>query len=421
MRHSSKLQNLLARLRHFPRDRRGAAALITVLGLPVLFGFAGLSIDVGAWYLHKRLVQTIADSAALAGALEVERSGGVDAVTLAARRAALVNGLSEGKGDKIVVHYPPAGGTHVGASDAVEIEVTRPTQHFFTSLLTDSVFTLRGRAVAVVGESPTCVWALDPSGQAALKISGGAEVNLGCGILVNSNDADALTQDGSSCLRAAGLRVVGGFSGDCLVPTPISGAAPAEDPLQALPPPSHGGCDEHRNLTVNSGDTTTLSPGVYCGKISVVADGNLHLEPGIYVLDRAGLTVSGQATLTGDRVMIYFTDGAKTSDNIDIQGGAKVTLSAPTSGTYAGILFYQDRNSTAKITHSFTGGGTMDLDGTLYFPNQGLKFAGGTNLVRSSTYLVVKTLTFTGNSFVGDFEESAVATNNTLISARLVE
>ncbi len=96
-------------------------------------------------------------------------------------------------------------------------------------------------------------------------------------------------------------------------------------------------------------------------------------------------------------------------------------LSAGTTGDLAGVLFYQDRDATGNLTHKLTGGANMDLDGIIYFPSQAVQFSGGASLDSSSSLLVADTVTFTGNSYVGDFEGSASAANKTLIEASLVE
>ncbi|MEE9209781.1 MAG: ATP-binding protein [Kiloniellales bacterium] len=185
--------------------------------------------------------------------------------------------------------------------------------------------------------------------------------DTGCGIMVNSTDTQALTQSGTtSCLVATKMKVAGGYAGDCVQPGPITGVKPRPAPLAALEPPPHGGCDDTGKIRVGAGQVVTPSPGVYCGSIEAVEDGVINFEPGLYVLDGAGLKVSGQGTLTGDGVTFHLTENSGASDNISIQAGATVSLKAATSGTLAGILFYQDRNRPTNVTHHFTGGSNME-------------------------------------------------------------
>ena len=404
-------------------DRRGGVLIYTAILTPALLGFTGLSIDVGLWQANKRVVQAAVDAAAIAGALEVKRTNGNGLIQGAAERDAAANGFNADGGDVLIFRYPPQTGVAIGDTSAVEVIIQRSTATMFSRLFMPNAVTISARAVARFDIDDTCLWSLNPTMRGAIKIAGGAQVQLGCGILVNSSDLEALTQSGTSCLSASRLKVAGGFTGDCLNPTPLTGVNQIADPLAALPKPSYlqGACDYDAKIVVNAGETLTLSPGVYCNDISILSDGQVEFLPGVYILDRAGLNISAQATVTGNGVTFYLSENNNTSNNISIAGGASVQLSAPTEGDLAGVLFYQDRNSSSSITHNLTGGSTMDLDGILYFPNNDLTFSGGAALDASSSMLIANSVTFTGNSFVGDFDNSAAASNQYLVSTSLIE
>lgn len=53
------------------RDEAGQAAVLSVVWLVVLLGFAGFVIDVGSWYQQQRTLQARADASALAGAQDL--------------------------------------------------------------------------------------------------------------------------------------------------------------------------------------------------------------------------------------------------------------------------------------------------------------------------------------------------------------
>src|SRR5258708_39397412 len=65
----------------FAADRTGTIATVFALGLPMMVGLTGLSIDVGIWYQQDAQIQLAADAAAIAGARElgVGQSGKVAA------------------------------------------------------------------------------------------------------------------------------------------------------------------------------------------------------------------------------------------------------------------------------------------------------------------------------------------------------
>ncbi len=100
-----------------------------------------------------------------------------------------------------------------------------------------------------------------------------------------------------------------------------------------------------------------------------------------------------------------------------------VTLSAPTSGVYAGILVYQDRNTTANVVHKLNGGSTMALDGIIYTPSTTVEFTGGSSSDSLSIVVIADTVKLGGGgaAFLGDFETSSILNNALLLQAKLVE
>lgn len=415
------VNGLTAKLARFRNDCFGGVFTYFAIVAPVLLGFAGLSVDLGVWYANARLTQTATDSAAIAGALEILRSDSdTTAVTAAAKADAAGNGYIA---SEVTVNFPPLSGPFAGSGDKVEVIISRPAQSFLSQFVFSGSTTIGARAVGVAALNDTCVWSLNTTESSAIKVSGTSEVNLGCGVLSNSSDATAVTENGTtSCLNATEIKTVGGTSGDCFGATPITGVTPVADPLASLQAPSSyipGVCDFTSAINVGSSDNVTLTPGTYCGKITVASGGVLDFEPGVYSMDGAGLTFSG--TVTGDDVNFYLSENNGTADNISINAGANIDLEAATSGELPGILFYHDRNSPDNVTHSFTGGASMELEGILYFPNQDVKFAGGTSLDSSTSLIIADTVTFTGNTTIGGFEDTPTLINPLLITATLVE
>lgn len=413
---------MVKNLRSFFANISGGVLIYGALAMPILLGATGLSTDVALWYSHKRIIQSAADSAAVAGALEVMRTADESRIVQAAARDAVANGYVAGAGDVLSVNHPPASGTRAGAEDSVEVIIRRPAPTLFSRIFLAGPVAITARAVATVDINDTCVWALDPTASGAVKVAGGAQVELGCGVIVNSDDPNALTQSGTgSCLTATKIKVVGDYAGTCVRPDPLTGVNAVNDPLASLEPPSYGGCDHEGKTQVNSGDVIVLSPGVYCGSIEALSDARITFAPGLYVLDGAGLKFSAQSSVVGEGVTFYFTKNSGTADNISIQAGANVTLSASTEGDLAGVLFYHDRGAPTNVTHNLTGGSSMNLEGILYFPNQGLSFSGGASVDSTASMMIANTVSFTGHSYLGNLAGSAVQANTSLISAILVE
>ena len=82
---------------------------------------------------------------------------------------------------------------------------------------------------------------------------------------------------------------------------------------------------------------------------------------------------------------------------ISISGSATVNLTAPTTGSYAGILFYTDRSVTDSHTNSINGNSSSSFQGTMYFPTTPLNF-GGSGSTAAYTILVAKDVSFTGGA-----------------------
>ncbi|MCH8035683.1 MAG: pilus assembly protein [Proteobacteria bacterium] len=408
------------RLSRLWKSRAGGVLIYFAIAAPVLIGIAGASIDIGLWYANKRLVQTAADSAALAGALELRRTDEVAAAAIqadvetAVNLDAAINGYSTGNGDTIVVD--------TSNSPQVAVTISRPTPGLLSQVVFTEQTNVAARAVAQADVNDSCIWSLSPSGT-GVTISGSAQVDLGCGVIANSSDDDGIDENGTGCLTATEIKVVGGTEGDCINPTAGTGIDPVDDPLAALDgPPGPYTCD-FTNVNVTAA-MSPLQPGTYCGFLRINTAAPIVFDPGLYILDQAGFDINGGANVTGTDVSFYLTANGNVSDNITFSGGATVVLSAPSDGPLPGILFYQDRNTSANITHNLTGGANMQLNGIIYFPTVDMKFTGGSTLTESASIIIANKVTFTGDVHLGGFTTApgnAILGNALMLQATLVE
>ena len=271
----------------------------------------------------------------------------------------------------------------------------------FSRVLGNDVLVASARATAgafISGEN-ACLYVLDETAPGALTAHGATGINAtGCDVYVNSSNAEALSVTGGATLQADSVQVVGGYDrvgGSVISPEPVRRSFAEPDPFAELPEPPVGACDE-KNWSINGQKTATLHEGVYCGGISVGGQAQVTLSPGTYVLNGGGLSVGAGAKLSGTGVTFFNTGRGYAAAGFKIGAGASVNLTARDSGTYKGILFYQDRALQWPPASDLTGGGSMHLNGTVYIPNAGLKFAGGS--AADFTALVVRTVVYTGNS-----------------------
>ena len=412
------------RLSRLWKSRAGGVLIYFAIAAPVLIGIAGASIDIGLWYANKRLVQTAADSAALAGALELRRTDEVAAAAIqadvetAVNLDAAINGYSTGNGDTIVVD--------TSNSPQVAVTISRPTPGLLSQVVFTEQTNVAARAVAQADVNDSCIWSLSPSGT-GVTISGSADVNLGCGVIANSSDDDGIDENGTGCLTATEIKVVGGTSGDCISPTAGTGIDPVDDPLAALDgPPGPYICDFSFPPFVSPGGPINFYPGVYCGQLKITTPSTraVTFNPGLYILHNASFDIGGSSNVTGTDVSFYLTsDTSGNNENITFSGTPTISLSAPSDGPLPGILFYHDRNA-APTTHSLTGGANMQLNGIIYFPTANLTFTGGSALTESASIIIANKVTFTGVVNLGGFTTApgnAILGNALMLQATLVE
>ncbi|CDX40499.1 conserved hypothetical protein [Mesorhizobium sp. SOD10] len=369
----------------------GNVATVFALTLPVVVGGAGLGVETSYWYYSSLKLQAIADAAAYAGALEKVQGSDTAAITAAATSSAASNGLGEGT---IVVNTPPTSGPNT-AKKAVEVILNQNLDRMFTSIFTQTKVPERARAVALITDaSKACNLALSQSASQAVLYSGSTSVKLtGCVVMSNSIANDAIKVQGAAGLQADCLISAGGMVLNNPVTTvckaPITQALPAADPFASLPAPASSGSCQN----VNGGKSTqTIQPGTYCNGMNL--NGNVTLSPGVYVI-QGNLKINAGAVVQGNGVTIYMAG----SNTVSMNGNATVTLSAPTSGTYSGVLFYGDRTGTAAQS-TFNGTATSLLTGAIYFPRQRVNYLGNFSGQNGCTQVVADTIQWSGNSTI---------------------
>lgn len=415
---------------------RGQVLLLVTFSFIPIFGMIGLVSDIGWMHFLKKSAQAAADAGANAAILQFQAtvSGSsfvcgapgvvcqdptacpADITTPAnplqnACLYAVQNGFSTARSNQSVTvaanvtSPPPTAPGVFSASYWVTVRVSQQVPQLFSAVLGNTTGMIAARATAAVSPSTNCIYALDPAASGAVTVGGTASLTASCGVYVNSSNATALTTNGTAILSATEYNVVGGVSVHApLNPTPNLGAPPlTRDPLYNLPAPTvPAGCD-YTNYKVNAWATPTLSPGVYCGGISII-NGTATFSPGVYILKGGGLTTQDtNSHAVGAGVMFYNTyDATHPYGPIDLNANSTVSLSAPTSGTYAGILFFQDRTVTGTPSETFGGGSTAKYEGTIYEPKSNITFSGNASLNAAYTILVANQISMVGTSYLDD-------------------
>jgi hypothetical protein len=276
----------------------------------------------------------------------------------------------------------------------------------FSSLFLSAAPTISVSATATIVPSGNyCVVSLINTASTGITATGSSSVNLGCGMITNSTSMTAAIATGATAVTASPIAAVGGIaasdswgSGTVLQPFTLA----QEDPFLDVPPPTFpsGNCP---NVNVNANQTATLDPGCY-GNMTL--NGNVTLNPGTYVLDAGSLSIGAQAVVSCNGCV--FVLSSRTADtnpgsigNVNINGGAEVDLIAPSSGTYQGLIMYQDRRALSGTNSNqqnfLNGNSSSSFQGAFYFPKQTTTFNGTTGMTTTCMQLVAYTVNFSGN------------------------
>ncbi len=367
-----------------PAFCRGQVLVLVTLAIVMLIGCVALAVDVGFLWGAKRRMQTAADAGAAAGAIASREGYGV---TTAAKDATALNGFTDGTSNvNVTVTNPYSGGSCSANCVQVTVEQEQPT--YFLRVLGFSQIDVQASAVAGTLNSGSCIYSLSKTASPGLKVDGSTTVSIpSCDVVVNSDGSPGATCGGSASFTAGGIAVAGSVSGTCLSPTPSTGAGQTADPFSYLG--TQPSCSGNTSQNITNGNTVTLTQGSFCGGITIHSGATVTFSAGTYNLGSGGLSISG-GTIHGTGVTFISTG------TISVTGGT-INLSAPTSSTYKGILFWD--TTTANTT--IAGGSGSTFDGAIYVPNSLLKYAGNSS---GSGYTIIAagSVEFTGTSTVGD-------------------
>lgn len=413
------MKRLLHRVRAALVEEDGQTIVLVAVSFVALLAFAGLAIDVGHMEIVQRQVQSAADASAVAGALEVTQCNGstdCSAMTTAAQQAVAENGLSNStlvtqcgstSGDTLSVtvnNGPCALGSgtadpHYLNNQYVEAVVNKVEPTIFAQVLGISSMNISARAEASVSNYPNCfiISAYQPTSKSnQLTMNGTDKLDMPtCGIMDDSDATNALIANGNVTVTTDGVTVHGGdtVNGNTSIsPTPVTNAPAQSDPLNWLnsDKPTASSCT-YNNEVVSS--NTTLYQGTYCGGLIINGSVTVSFQPGTYIM-QGNMIVNGSDSISGTGLMFYFTN----SGSLTMNGSSHADLEAATTGTYAGILIYQDPSDTTNMI--LNGDSTSVWQGALYAPTASLTINGTGNLA-AYTIIDVASATLNGNVALG--------------------
>jgi hypothetical protein len=182
--------------------------------------------------------------------------------------------------------------------------------------------------------------------------------------------------------------------------------------------------DASGNPTNSNGQGTTkhIRAGCY-SDFSPSGSNTYYLDAGVYYLNNTNFNPGGSITLVGPATGgVTFILTGTTPGSVTLNGNTTLQLRAPTTGTYAKMLFIQSASATLDNANTFNGSSTSYFDGAFYFPKGNITLNGNTTGQTQCAMLVSWTVTISGNSTIQN--NTAGCTANQTVPAytvRLVE
>jgi hypothetical protein len=353
-------------------------------------------------------MQSSADAAALAGAVDRTAGKTNTVVTATAQYEARRNGFTDGSNNvTVTVNAPPTSGSNVSTSGAVEVIITKTAKFSLGAVLvnwlggTSGSFNMTARSVAAQSSYTTsttsyegCLVALTTAAEQGVNFSGFNTYTSDCTVISNgsatgigSSASINISNFNNATLKSAWSRgsiSVSSYNGiNYTTPAQPNQTSYAVDPYASLATPAPGGCT-YTNFNPGSGSSLTLLPGTYCGGLAITGFNNIYFTAGVYYIANGDLfltrvnNVSCSNCVDGTSgVSIVLTQTTGNDSDIGgffISSDNNVTLSASPTGPYAGILAYQDRRadlgtmSTTSKIFSVSSLNNANLSGAIYFP-----------------------------------------------------
>src|SRR5215204_5581388 len=337
-------------LQRFRNADQGNVGMVFALSLLPVVGMAGGALDYTRATTTRQKLQAATDMAALGAAT-------ANSVSSDAQRIALAQSLFKAN---------DTSGAMVSASVAGDKVTVVADARVKTTLMS----VMQVSEIALSGAST---------------FSGSADFRaVGCSVHSNSRSPSSRSISGSGSVTAAGFCSAGGVStSKAITPEPRLNCRQIDDPFQSLPAPVTTGCTYPNLVQVQPNDQKTLAPGIYCGGLTI--KGEATLQAGVYVI-KGALTINSQAAVSGSGVTFYLTGSGA---GFSINGGGAVTLTAPTSGVYGGVLVFQDRLANVGATNTLNGGASTKLVGAIYTAAQELSVNGGSGFGQQSQLMPI--------------------------------
>lgn len=422
----------------------GQVVLFLAVVLVALLGFSALAIDGGMIYADRRLAQTAADAAAMAGvgvAAEWMDTLGVNSsnfncptgtsvtpvkssmlkAEVQAISRALSNNFSidtdvtDNMGVEVTCHIDNKSGYKDKYLD-VRVVLNLDTQTTFAHIFmgtssvkntVEAVARVRPRSPLAFGNAIVSMGSgcgkndgtgggieYDGGGNGFTRVTGGGIYSNTC--LTGNGGIDLQTQCDTilypGCTERPPITYVTEYpkENSGIQPKPQKGTAAL--PLDNVTPPDCNDPDAIKHTSNiklnNSGDSLHLAPGLHCFYAGIKATGGSLTGTDVTIV-----MVGGDFDVTGG---VYVNLSAPNGDDVDNDGDGIIDESSEDLPALRGMLIYVAPGTESNITMS--GGSTSEYTGTVFAPSSNIDVGGNSDTLKTvRTQLIGKYVKLHGN------------------------
>lgn len=375
------------RVRAFGASLAGNIAVYFALSaLPLLAGIA-LGIDYADALRKKSALQALLDGAVLVGAADAQDPAGAAKnffIRSTGMSAEDYADLSAKGRISFVLNDDTLSGT-------VTRTFARPIQSVVGGSHVDITVAAQVRLRKAAAQGP-CITVLANSGQALLLNSGAKMDAPNCEVHVHSTKDPAFIMNAGVDLKIAKLCVKGTkyIKNGGTVTKLETGCNVAADPYaKSIPEPAVPATCQTSGA--KDGTSHTLNPGAHCW-VNFNGSPTITFKPGLHII-RGSMNINSGSTVIAEGVTFYFPDR---DSKIQANGALTMKATAPTSGTYKGILMFEKWSDAASnpwtSQYVFNGSNSEYLEGVIYLPYRDVTYNSTTNVTGSKISMVVNTL-----------------------------
>jgi Flp pilus assembly protein TadG len=150
----------------------------------------------------------------------------------------------------------------------------------------------------------------------------------------------------------------------------------------------------YRQLNLGGAETFNLNPGMYENININSGIRTVNFAPGLYIW-KGNTNFNSGIKFSGTGVTFYYPDNGS---YIQFNDRVEANFTAPTSGPYAGILFFE-KTGLNSSSFSVNGNASQHFEGLIYWPSRHVTFNSTSNVTADKVSIVVDKLTLNNTNW----------------------